>query len=767
MNRVAAHRLSPILVLAALVSGRAFAAPDSIPVPAERPHYRIPRIESPVKVDGVLDEAAWERALQIELGVEIDPGKNAPAPVETLVYLAYDHENLYAAFRAHDPDPAAIRATLSDRDSPFRDDFVGLMLDTFNDDRRAFEFFVNPLGVQMDLARDETAGGQEDAAWDAIWSSAGKIGEEGYVVELAIPFSSLRFQRSAGEQTWGVAPFRSYPRSLRHQIAATAVDPDDTCFLCQMPKMTGFDGVTPGRNVELNPTLTASRVDRRPDSGGGLAEGDLEEDLGLTTRWGITPNLTLSGALNPDFSQVEADAVQFDVNSQFALFFPEKRPFFLEGADFFDTPFDVVHTRAVADPAWGLKLTGKEGRNGIGLFVAEDEVTQFLLPFDQFSRTGSLEDLRSTAAVVRYRRDLGATSTLGAIATHREGGDYFNSVYGVDGRWRPTGSDTVTVQLLGSRSEYPSALVADEDLELPSGRLNGSALRLSYDHGTREWNWYARYEDLDPEFRADLGFMPRVGYSFLLGGLQRTWWSDRKDAWYTNIRAGADWDQTEGADGTILEREVEAWVQLQGPLQSFYMIDSGRRDRFWNGVTYEEEFTHFTVEMRPTGDLNVFVAATVADTIDFAHDRAGDLLRIRPGVGYNLGRNLRLSLDHDLQRVDVEGNRLLELNVTQAQASYQLNLRTFLRALFQYTRIEYNTGLYIASDVPEEDEHLFTQLLFSYKLNPRTVLFLGYSDDQFGGLQDGIATDLTRQPVLQGRVRPGAVAAGAGASEAW
>jgi hypothetical protein len=750
MSFTTARRLA---LLAALLPGAAFAAaPDSIPVPAERPHHQIPRVESPIKVDGVLDEAAWQGALQLKVDVEIDPGKNRPAPVTTTAYLAYDHENLYAAFRAHDPDPSAIRATLADRDTPFSDDFVGLMLDTFNDDRRAFELFVNPLGVQMDLSRDETAGGQEDSAWDTIWSSAGRIGEDGYVVEMAIPFSSLRFQRSEGEQTWGVAPFRSYPRSIRHQMAVTAVDPDDTCFICQMPKMTGFDGATPGRNVEFDPTFTAGRVDQRNGSGDGLAEGDVEEDLGLTARWGITPNLTLSGALNPDFSQVEADAAQFDVNTQFALFFPEKRPFFLEGADFFETPFDVVHTRAVADPAWGVKLTGKEGKNGIGLFVTEDETTQFLLPFDQLSRTGTLNGFQSTAAVMRYRRDLGETSTLGAIATHREGGDYFNSVYGLDGLWRPGGSDTVSVQILGSRSEYPTALLADEnvglgreDRERLSQSLDGSALRVGYDHSTREWNWYARYEEIDPEFRADLGFMPRVGYSFLLGGLQRTWWSEGKDAWYSNVRVGADWDQTEGADGTLLEREVEAWVQLQGPLQSFYMIDSGRRDRFWRGTTYEEEFTHFTVEMRPTGDLNFFVSATVADTIDFAHDRAGDLLRVRPGMGYNLGRRLRLTLDHDLQRVDVDGGRLLELNVTQTRATYQLNLRTFVRAVFQYTQIEYNTGLYTASDVPEEDEHLFSQLLFSYKLNPQTVLFLGYSDDQVGGLQDGIVTDLTRE----------------------
>ena len=622
-------------------------------------------------------------------------------------------------------------------------DFVGLIIDTFNDERRGYELFVNPLGVQMDLSLNELTQPEEDTAWDAIWDAAGRIDAEGYVVEMAVPFSSLRFQRTDGEQTWGIGPFRSHKRSLRSQIASTFMAPDNDCFVCQAPKVTGFEGVKPGRNLEIDPTATGQRTDRRiPFPEGDFQNGDEKGELGLTARWGITPNLTLSGAINPDFSQIEAGAVELDVNTQFALFFPEKRPFFLEGSDFFQTPFSAVYTRTVAEPTWGAKLSGKEGKNAVGFFVAQDDRTNLLLPGDQFSRTASLPHLRTTDAAARYRRDLGASSTIGLITTHREGGDYFNTVAGVDGRWQPKPSEIFNLQALGSRTEYPDGLAATYNL--PLGRLEGSALLANYAHNSRNWSWNAGWEKVDDAFRADLGFVPKVGYELTNAGIERTWWADRK-TWYTSVSFGGARSQTDAESGTVLERTTEAYVRLRGPWQSTYLIDQGWRHRFWNGVTFRERFTYVSADLRPSGSLGLSVSATVGDTIDFDHTRPGDLLRLRPAVSYNFGRHLQASLDHDLQRVKVDGGELLELNVTQLKTVYQFNIRTFLRAIVQYTDLTFDPVLFTAAPVPAEDRHLFSQLLFSYKINPTTVLFLGYSDNQYGGEDaDGRILDLTR-----------------------
>src|SRR5688500_12981793 len=208
----------------------------------ESANLRINRTNSAITIDGVLDEAAWKNALQFDLEYETRPGENTKAPVRTQCLMTHDSDALYVAFRAYDPESSKIRAHYTDRDLAFQDDFVGVVLDTFNDDRRAFEFFVNPLGVQMDLIQDDT-NRNEDESWDAIWSTAGRITAEGYIVEMAIPFTSIRFPKSDAEQTWGVDMVRIYPRSARHRLGLQGQDRNRNCYLCQSSRVTGFRGI--------------------------------------------------------------------------------------------------------------------------------------------------------------------------------------------------------------------------------------------------------------------------------------------------------------------------------------------------------------------------------------------------------------------------------------------------------------------------------------------------------------------------------------------
>ena len=327
-----------------------------------------------------------------------------------------DGANLYVGFEASDPDPSAIRGYLRDRDSAYSDDFVGIIIDTYNDGRRAFEFLANPLGVQMDLTNNEasTGGnmGKEDDSWDAIWGSAGRINGEGYVVEMKIPLTQLRFPAVEGLKTWGFDLTRNYPRGSSYRFTNNPLVRGNNCYLCQIGEFSGLTDAEPGRDLEIVPTLTASKSDSTEEPGiDPLISDGTQTEAGLSVRWGISPDLTANLAINPDFSQVEADAAQLDVNNRFALFFPEKRPFFLEGADYFSTPLRAVFTRTIASPDVGAKLTGKRGDHTFGVLAAEDAVTNLLFP-GLFGSDATTLEQSNTSFIGRYSRGFGNTSAI-------------------------------------------------------------------------------------------------------------------------------------------------------------------------------------------------------------------------------------------------------------------------------------------------------------------------------------------------------------------
>ncbi|MBS3820055.1 carbohydrate binding family 9 domain-containing protein, partial [bacterium] len=275
-----------LLTMNALILAQDYSAQDKT--------YSIPKANGQIKVDGNLDEKSWSQALKINLDVEVMPAENVEAPVKTECFLIFDENHIYVGFKAYDPNPQKIRAYLSDRDEMYNHDNVGVFLDTFNDNNRGFAFFSNPLGIQGDEIMSR-GGSQEDQSWDAIWNSAGNITDFGYVVEMAIPFRSLQFQPSEEKQVWGFTPVRNYPRSRRHQTAPFPLDRNNMqCILCQLPDLKGFQNATPGRNIELDPTITGMRTDQREDfPEGKMKKESSRVDLGVTGQWGLTNNLTL------------------------------------------------------------------------------------------------------------------------------------------------------------------------------------------------------------------------------------------------------------------------------------------------------------------------------------------------------------------------------------------------------------------------------------------------------------------------------------------
>ncbi len=634
------------------------------------------------------------------------------------------------AFKAYDPEPSTIRARYRDRDRMFGDDFVGVTLDTFNDERRAYEFMVNPLGVQGDGITNDVEH-DYDQAWDAIWESAGRLTDDGYEVELAIPFNQIRFQSTSGPQIWGLDLTRSWPRTDRVHIGLFPRDRGANSYLAQEEKIIGFEGASAGRNLELVPTLTGYALQERPgfpESTEVTEEQDLA--LGATVTWGVTPNITLTGAINPDFSQIEADAVQLAVNERFELFFDEKRPFFLESADYFETGLQLLYTRMIADPLFAAKLTGKVGRHTIGVIAARDELTNLIVPGIEGSDSATF-DAPNTSAVGRYRFDLGADSTVGAFLTDRRGEDgYSNRVVSADARLRPTDADSISVNAAWSNTQYSPEM--QEELDLDSEEISGHALELEYVRHDEELVFlcgvFGRRRPLPgrprlyPEGRVSAGRrrcrIPLVG---------------RRRPLLQPARGRRVRGQDRGFGRRSPRPAGKCVVRIRGTVADGGSNSSlADRTEVYEGVRFDNLFTpNLEFAIRPSAAFALRLDGSVGDWIDYDNVRPADRTRISAQINLSLGRHLELELSHLYSVLDVEGGRLFEANVPEFGAVWQFNTRTFVRAILQYTDIVRNQDLY-QEVVDELERDFFVQLLFSYKVNPRTVFFAGYSE---GGAQ--------------------------------
>lgn len=693
---------------------------------------QIPHSMLDLQVDGVLDDPIWREALAVPLSYETWPRENATPEVETTVYLVENGDQLMIAFDARDPDPESIRAYLRDRDSAFNDDFVGVVLDTFNDERRAFEFFVNPYGVQMDLIQDDV-NRNESESWDAIWDSAGIITTTGFTTEMAIPFSQLRFPRTDGDQTWGIDMLRFWPRDQRVRMSNNRQDRNRSCYLCQFGKYTGFANAEPGKALEVVPTLTATRSDSVPTGApaGALERGDLDTEAGLGVRWGITPDLTLDMTLNPDFSQVEADVPQLQENTQFALFYPESRPFFLEGQEYYTTPLQSVFTRTVADPDAGAKFTGRTGKNTIGVFATDDVVTNLLFPGPTGSTNRSLEQ-SNDAFVGRFTRGFGTASQFGALITTREGDGYSNQVAGFDGRYFAGDNHTFRFQYLDSRTEYPAQVVADletTDFAQPSGGFDGDALRLEYRYGSRNWFGQFGHQELDPNFRADSGFISRVDIVQDWFEVQRTWFGNGS-AWYNELGVGLEGERVDDSNGQLIEESLQPAFFVQGPLQSFMRMGMGPSREYWRGQLYEKQGGFMFGQIRPRSGLNINMQIGYGEQIDYTNSRLADQRRFQPQVDWNATRHLLVRLRYTDNRLSAkDGPTIFDAGLVDLRVTWQFNVRSFLRLTVQSQDIERNVALYDDPLTDPKTETLASQLLYSYKLNPQTVLFAGYSDN--------------------------------------
>jgi hypothetical protein len=710
----------------------------SIHFKSEAKTFHLPHIEQTIILDGKIDEKTWASALKIDLNYETSPGENIKPSVVTHAYLYENGETLFVAFDAKDDNPKAIRDYLLDRDNIWSSDFVGLKFDTFGESRKAFQFFSNARGIQADAIQEDFRG--DDSTWDAIWHSKAKINDDGYVVEMAIPFRALRFPATGQKQTWGIEILRFLPRKKFHRIANSPVDRSIACNICQFDKLVGFEKVEQSKNLRLIPTLTFGKSKSSAFDDQSIASPWVDDSqnasLGLDLSWGITPETYLNATINPDFSQVEADSAQLEVNSTFSIFVDEKRPFFLDGADYFNTPNRLVHTRDLISPDYGLKVTGQTNQHSYGIISVRDEATSFLLPSNQDSDLLTMENLQSENQILRYSYDLGDKNNIGALITNKTADGYSNQVSAVDGKYWFNQTHSFTYQIMSSKSQFSQTMI-DENDAIEASHLSDNSFTLNYDYQTRNWLGKVSHVDIGKDFRADLGFVSKVDFKKSVIGLRRIWFSVSSEHWWSKASVGGDWDITKDSNGKLLEKELEANARVEGTYRSAFNFGLGQRERDWNNMLFDEDFYFIFAGVEPLSGLRFNINYNWGKSIDFANTKLGDSRRVSPGVEWQANQHLLVLLNYSKQWFDVDSGELFNASAANLRLSYLFDERSSLRLTLQKLDINKNPMLYdsfldddLDNEIPKLIE-LATQFLYSYKVNPQTLFFAGYSDNGF------------------------------------
>ncbi|HYR27678.1 MAG TPA: DUF5916 domain-containing protein, partial [Thermoanaerobaculia bacterium] len=532
----------------------------------------IARIDQPVTVDAKLDESAWQSAAKYETWYETNPGDNIEPSVKTVGYVMYDSKFLYVGLEAFDPKPGEIRAVYGDHDqiSGASDDFMGVIIDSRNDGKTAVELFVTARGVQYDAIQDDSGAG-EDSSPDFFWDSSARIHDSGWTVEMRIPFSSLRYDNPNPEQ-WGLILYRNMPRDRRYQIFTNKLPRGNNCFVCHFGKVVGLQGLPGGDHMVIAPYLTAQQLSEpRAGLGSELVNHQIGTDAGLDFKWSPTADMAVDATINPDFSQVESDVAVISTNERFAIFLPEKRPFFLEGIELFSTPIQAVYTRTITSPRFGGRTTGRTGDYAYTLLVTQDRGGGSVILPSAFGSGFASQEGSSIAAIGRVRRDFGS-SFASFLATTRESEEgAHNRVFGPDFQWRMGPHYTLLGQLLYSQTDTPNR--PDLADEWNGQELSGHAGYLQFTHSTATRDFYIDYRDYADDFRADNGFVPQVGYrgSYAEGG--RTW---RPEGFFNRVRAYAFGEYQQTQNGDLLYRLVSAGFGADGRYRSFTRIRVAR-----------------------------------------------------------------------------------------------------------------------------------------------------------------------------------------------
>ncbi len=695
-----------------------------------RPTVRPPRTQTPPDIDGRLDDLAWRTAAAITEFTQQAPLEGAPATEDTEVYVTYDSDHVYFGFHLHYADPGIMRANRVDRDTAWQDDLITVYIDTFLDQQRAYDFDLNAYNVQGDGIVNISGGGGRgspipvaDRSWDALFHSATDIVADGYVAEMAIPLKSLRYpQRGPGEpHRWGFQIVREIKGKNEENDVWAPMSRDVAGFHRQMGLMEGMTDFSTSRNLELLPTFTAIQFGSLNRSTGGFDTRRANPEGGLNVKYGLTSNLTADFTINPDFSQIESDQPQIEVNQRFPLFFSELRPFFVEGAEIFDFPGPVtfVHTRTIVDPTWGAKLTGKAGRFAIGLLTAED------------GAPGNVDDVTDrrygeTAQnfIGRVKYDVYSESHVGAIFTDRSFLDSSSRLGGIDGSFRLSRSMSTNFRLIESRHR-----------DLEGVDRSGHIYDASISNTGRNLRWFAAAYELTPDFRTDVGFARRVDQRRVVSNIGYRWWPE---SWLINWGPQLSYGRSWNFDKILEDENAGLGLNLDFAKSIRFSVDVQRDMERFGGIDFRKTRTQVNGGVSSSRALSVNASYGRGDEIFF--DPANPFLgyantarlnvTVRPLARLSSQLGVNTSRLTDPLKPDGD-DTVFDVRIYRAQSVLTFTDRLLMRHI-----TEYNTF----------DRDLDFNVLFTYRINAGTVFYIGYDDhyrqaDELYGDRDGDGFD--------------------------
>jgi hypothetical protein len=665
------------------------------------PEFQVSRASSPPAIDGDLADEAWlGKPLDIGQWVTYNPHRGEPVPIRTEVRIVYDDRNIYFAFHCFDDEPDKIRTTVSRRDSVFNDDWIAMSLDSAGTGQAAYHLFVNPSGVQMDAVN--TSSGERFEA-DMIWDSAGKVTSDGYVVEVRLPLQSVRF--SGGDTVrMGLVFFRRISRS-GVSVSWPEMAPGQWVF--DRPAHLVFGNLEQPPLIELLPSVTygVTQVRATPDR---WDDADRKSDFGVSGKYGITSNITLDATVNPDFSQVESDAFQVEVNQRFPVFFSEKRPFFMEGMGLFDlagTGGDsnmrtAVHTRRIVNPSWGGKVTGTAGRVTFGLLNALDGSPQ-----DLGHRGEAISGRRKLFTLGRATYALGQSNYAGAILIDTEHAGRHNRVIGGDLSFRFSPRHSVSATFLAS------------DTGAGSSSTGGTASQASYRFDSRRFAWSNQVEHYGRDFQMDTAFFNRAGFtSGWSYGEVNFFPREGSDFWLKRVSlfyfAKLGRDRVQGGD----ERFVNSGIRFNLTRQGYLQVTQNRGREPWAGRQFE---TGGGINIYGRGqvlrwlDINGSVNRNRAIYYDPADPFQGSSASHSFGITLQPDQHFNQNIQYQRVRFDraSTGERVFTVDIVNLRTTYQFNRRFLVRLIEQYD---------------SSRQRLLTDLLGSYEFAPGTVLHGGY-----------------------------------------